>query len=67
MQDLLHPVARWAFDRDASQIHAVDLNGRVIMVIPSGPQFAARLVAAFCTPAAGQAAPSSPRPLGLPL
>ncbi|MCE4554725.1 hypothetical protein [Pelomonas cellulosilytica] len=44
------PIARWSYDASAGQIRAFDSEDRVLMVIPSGPLFAARLVAAFSSP-----------------
>ncbi len=43
-------VARWAFDSSARQINALDHQGRMLMAIPTGPLFAARLAAAFNGP-----------------
>lgn len=41
------PVARWAFDAQAGQIHALDGQGRLLMAIGASPWFGARLAAAF--------------------
>ncbi len=43
-------IARWAFDTQASQISAVDHQGRVLMAITANPMFGVRLAAAFGWP-----------------
>lgn len=53
-------VSRWARDDALCQISARDARGQVLMAIHAGPDFAARLAAAFCArPAAVAADPNA--------
>ncbi|MGM9479667.1 hypothetical protein ACS5PN_00580 [Roseateles sp. NT4] len=53
-------IARWAFDSHASQISAVDHQGRVLMAITANPMFGVRLAAAFGWPGGYPAAIGQP-------
>ena len=50
------PIAQWAFDTHAHQIHAVDHQGRVLMAITASPLFGTQLAAAFGGPGRSAAA-----------
>lgn len=45
-------VSHWAFDRFVGRISACDGYGNLVMEIPAGQHFGARLAAAFSSPAA---------------